>query len=140
MSSKTEKAMYKPFFSLPIEKNALCLCSSLKRASTGPVKPQLFNMVHLQEQLYMGLESILHSTRELAGPRMPSVFVRIKPVPQAVYRLCTKAAVQMESLQEANHAVFTSVLGCCSFRGIKTWPMSPSTVNETFSYSEQLGY
>lgn len=113
-----------------VEKNALCLCSSLKGTSTGPVKPQLFNMVALQEQLYMGQESILHSTQELAGPRMPSVFVCIKPVPQAVYRLCTKAATQLESLQEANHAVFTSVLGCSSFRSIKTRPLSPSTVNE----------
>lgn len=113
-----------------VEKNALCLCSSLKGTSTGPVKPQLFNMVALQEQLYRGQESILHSTQELAGPRMPSVFVCIKPVPQAVYRLCTKAATQLESLQEANHAVFTSVLGCSSFRSIKTRPLSPSTVNE----------
>lgn len=117
-------------YSLPRRENALCLCSSLKGTSTGPVKPQLFNMVALQEQLYMGQESILHSTQELAGPRMPSVFVCIKPVPQAVYRLCTKAATQLESLQEANHAVFTSVLGCSSFRSIKTRPLSPSTVNE----------
>lgn len=123
-----------------IEKSALHLYSSFRGTSTGPIKPQLFNMVALQEQLFMGQESILHSTRELAGPRMPSVLVRIKPVPRAACRLRTKAAMQMESLQEAHHAVFTSVLGCCSFTGIKARPLSPSTVNETSSCSEQLGY
>lgn len=69
MSSKADKAMYNPFFYL-VEENALCLFSSLKSAYTRPMKPQLFNMEGLQGQLYMGQESILHNTRELAGPRM----------------------------------------------------------------------
>lgn len=83
-----------------------------------------------------GTGSLLSSTGELAGPRLPSMHWAC---PQAACS-STKAAMQMESWQEVNHAVLTSVLGCCTFRGTKTQPLSPSSVNEIFSHSEQLGY
>lgn len=69
MSSKADKAMYNPFFCLT-EETALCLSSSLKGSYTCPIKRQLFHTEGLQGQLSMGQESILHNTRELAGPRM----------------------------------------------------------------------
>lgn len=78
MSFKTENTMRNPCFSL-VEKIIPCLSSWLKGTSTGPMKPQLFNNIGLQEELSQGQERTLQSSQELTAP----VCVCMEPVPRA---------------------------------------------------------
>lgn len=108
-----------------IKKNALCLYNSQKGQFYWPYQASALQYGRPARVALPGTGAPLASTRELAGPRMPGVLVCMESVPQAACS-STKAAMQMESWQEVTHAVFTSVLGCCTSRGTKTWPLSPS--------------
>lgn len=117
-----------------IEKNVLCLYNSWKGTSTGATKPHLLSMGGLQEWLCQGQEG--------------SFPVRRTCSPTAAQHACVHSACPTASLQlhQGRWKACRRWTKLCLHLNwdaapseAQAQPLSPSTVNETFSHREQLG-